>query len=65
MHDLSSTMQVRLMHESGYELGNLDATLILQKPKVSPHKEDIKTNLAALLGADRSVVNLKAKTHEN
>ncbi|KMT12032.1 hypothetical protein BVRB_5g099910 [Beta vulgaris subsp. vulgaris] len=55
---------VRLMHEAGYEIGNLDATLILQRPKVSPHKEAIKANLSALLGADPTAVNLKAKTHE-
>nr|AGT17597.1 2-C-methyl-D-erythritol 2,4-cyclodiphosphate synthase [Picrorhiza kurrooa] len=55
---------VRLMHEAGYELGNLDATLILQRPKLSPHKETIRSNLCVLLGADPSVVNLKAKTHE-
>ncbi|KAL9230995.1 hypothetical protein vseg_006273 [Gypsophila vaccaria] len=55
---------VRLMDEAGYELGNLDATLILQRPKLSPHKEVMRANLAALLGADPSVVNLKAKTHE-
>lgn len=55
---------VRLMDEAGYELGNLDATLILQRPKLSPHKETIRTNLSLLLGADPSVVNLKAKTHE-
>nr|AMW77341.1 2-C-methyl-D-erythritol 2,4-cyclodiphosphate synthase [Isodon rubescens] len=55
---------VRLMHEAGYELGNLDATLILQRPKLSPHKEAIRANLCKLLGADPSVVNLKAKTHE-
>ncbi|GMH09372.1 hypothetical protein Nepgr_011213 [Nepenthes gracilis] len=55
---------VRLMHEAGYELGNLDATLILQQPKVSPYKEAIKANLSELLGADPCVVNLKAKTHE-
>nr|CAD1844597.1 unnamed protein product [Ananas comosus var. bracteatus] len=55
---------VRLMHEAGYELGNLDATLILQRPKLSPHKEAIRANLCDLLGADPSVVNLKAKTHE-
>lgn len=56
--------QVRLMHEAGYEIGNLDATLILQRPKLSPHKEVIKANLSALLGVDASVVNIKAKTHE-
>ncbi|KAG8375016.1 hypothetical protein BUALT_Bualt10G0055700 [Buddleja alternifolia] len=58
------TPMVRLMHEAGYERGNLDATLILQRPKVSPHKEAIRANLCKLLGADPSVVNLKAKTHE-
>ncbi|XP_074576851.1 2-C-methyl-D-erythritol 2,4-cyclodiphosphate synthase, chloroplastic-like [Curcuma longa] len=55
---------VKLMHEAGYELGNLDATLILQRPKLSPHKEAIRENLCNLLGAHPSVVNLKAKTHE-
>ncbi|XP_075518036.1 2-C-methyl-D-erythritol 2,4-cyclodiphosphate synthase, chloroplastic-like [Primulina tabacum] len=55
---------VRLMHEAGYEIGNLDATLILQRPKVSPHKEAIRAKLCHLLGSDPSVINLKAKTHE-
>ncbi|XP_058772965.1 2-C-methyl-D-erythritol 2,4-cyclodiphosphate synthase, chloroplastic [Vicia villosa] len=55
---------VRLMHEAGYDIGNLDATLILQRPKLSPHKDAIKANLSALLGVDSSVVNIKAKTHE-
>ncbi|KAJ6943550.1 hypothetical protein NC652_009110, partial [Populus alba x Populus x berolinensis] len=57
-------LDVRLMHEAGYEIGNLDATLILQRPKLSPHKESMRANLSELLGADPSVVNLKAKTHE-
>jgi len=57
-------LQVRLLHEAGYEIGNLDATLILQRPKLSPHKDTIKANLSALLGVDSSVVNIKAKTHE-
>ncbi|KAK9202876.1 hypothetical protein WN943_013129 [Citrus x changshan-huyou] len=56
--------RVRLMDEAGYEIGNLDATLILQRPKLSPYKETIRTNLSELLGADPTVVNLKAKTHE-
>ncbi|KAF5730034.1 2C-methyl-D-erythritol 2 4-cyclodiphosphate synthase [Tripterygium wilfordii] len=55
---------VRLMHDAGYEIGNLDATLILQRPKLSPHKEAIRANLSELIGADLSVINLKAKTHE-
>jgi 2-C-methyl-D-erythritol 2,4-cyclodiphosphate synthase len=52
------------MHEAGYVVGNLDATLILQRPKLSPHKEAIRANLCELLQAHPSVVNLKAKTHE-
>ncbi|XP_078442594.1 isoprenoid F [Wolffia australiana] len=55
---------VRLMHKAGYELGNLDATLILQRPKLSPHKESIRAVLCDLLGAHPTVINLKAKTHE-
>ncbi|KAG2445818.1 hypothetical protein HXX76_000422 [Chlamydomonas incerta] len=52
------------MDEKGYVLGNLDCTIIAQKPKLSPHKENIRNNLSAILGADPSVVNIKAKTHE-
>lgn len=55
---------VRLMKERGYELGNIDCTIIAQKPKLSPHKETIRNNLCEILGADPSVVNIKAKTHE-
>lgn len=55
---------VRLMKERGYELGNIDCTIIAQKPKLSPHKETIRNNLCDILGADPSVVNIKAKTHE-
>ena len=47
------------MHEAGYKLGNVDATIILQRPKLSPHKEAIRANLCRLLDADPSVVNVK------
>eukprot|EP00877_Chromochloris_zofingiensis_P012062 jgi/Chrzof1/7109/Cz02g11060.t1 len=52
------------MKERGYVLGNLDATIIAQKPKLSPHKENIRNNLCTLLEAHPSVINIKAKTHE-
>jgi 2-C-methyl-D-erythritol 2,4-cyclodiphosphate synthase len=51
------------MKGAGYVIGNLDATLILQRPKLSPHKEEIRANSCELLEADPSVINLKAKTH--
>ncbi len=55
---------VRRMRDAGYIIGNLDITVILERPKLSPHKATIKANLADLLGCDVSQVNLKGKTHE-
>lgn len=52
------------MAAEGYRIGNLDCTVILQRPKLGPHKAVIKANLASLLGCDVSQVNVKAKTHE-
>lgn len=52
------------MSAQGYAIGNLDCTLILQQPKLGPHKPAIKAKLAELLGCEVSCVNLKAKTHE-
>jgi len=55
---------MRRCREAGYEVGNLDATLITQKPKLSPHKVAIKTSLCKLMDVHESCVNIKAKTHE-
>lgn len=53
------------MRDAGYTIGNLDVTVILQRPKLSPHKQVVKDNLARLLGCDVSQVNIKGKTHEH
>ncbi len=50
--------------KAGWSVVNLDCTVILQRPKLSPVKDRIRANLANLLGVDISVVNLKGKTHE-
>jgi len=55
---------VQRMTDAGFALGNIDITVILQEPKLSPHKTRIKSNLAALLRCDESAVNIKGKTHE-
>ncbi|KAG7670430.1 hypothetical protein Ndes2437A_g04953 [Nannochloris sp. 'desiccata'] len=55
---------VKLMRERGYTIGNIDCTIIAQRPKLSPHKEAIRENLCRLLEAHPSCVNIKAKTHE-
>jgi 2-C-methyl-D-erythritol 2,4-cyclodiphosphate synthase len=49
---------------AGCVISNLDATVILERPKLSPHKDAMRANLARVLGIDVSRVNLKGKTHE-
>ncbi len=43
---------------------NLDSTLILQKPKIAPYIERMRENISFALGADLSVINVKATTEE-
>ena len=58
------TEACRLMRKQGYELGNLDATVVLERPKIGPHKDEIRGSLARLMEVDPGRVNLKGKTHE-
>lgn len=58
---LEAAQRARL---AGYAPSNLDATVILERPKLSPHKDAMRTNLARVLGIDVSRVNIKGKTHE-
>lgn len=55
---------VKRVRAEGYEIGNLDATVILERPKIGPRKAEMRTALASLLGVSESQVNLKGKTHE-
>ena len=48
----------------GYIVGNVDATIIAQAPRMAPHIDAMKSHLAADLGVDVSQVNIKAKTNE-
>jgi 2-C-methyl-D-erythritol 2,4-cyclodiphosphate synthase len=50
--------------KAGFTILSLDATVILERPKLSPHKDLMRQNLAAALGLSVSVVNVKGKTHE-
>ncbi len=55
---------LRRVHAEGLTVGNLDATIILERPKLAPHRETIRARLADLLAVDLDRVNVKAKTHE-
>ncbi|MBR4882026.1 MAG: 2-C-methyl-D-erythritol 2,4-cyclodiphosphate synthase [Clostridia bacterium] len=47
-----------------YKVSNIDATVIAQKPKLSPHIETMRKNLADAMGVDISRVSIKATTEE-
>lgn len=54
----------RRVKEAGYAIGNIDATIIAQRPKMALHIPSMVTNLAQDLGVEISQVNIKAKTNE-
>ena len=58
------TEVARLVHEKGYTVGNVDATIVAQAPKLAPHIEKMAENIAKVLGVERDAVNVKATTEE-
>jgi len=55
---------LKRVHDAGYGVANLDASLILAAPKIGPHAAAIRKRVAELLGVDADCVGLKAKTPE-
>ncbi|MBQ9979531.1 MAG: 2-C-methyl-D-erythritol 2,4-cyclodiphosphate synthase [Oscillospiraceae bacterium] len=53
------------VREAGYEISNVDSTLIAQKPRVSPYTAQMRENIAEALGVDVSQVSVKATTEEH
>ena len=54
-----------LMKKKGYLIGNIDATVIAQRPKLSPHISQMRKNIAAAFECEESLVNVKATTEEH
>lgn len=55
---------VRLLRERGYQIGNIDSTICLEKPKVNPHIPEMQRVLAEVMGIDPDDVSIKATTTE-
>ena len=55
---------VDMMRKEGYRLVNLDATVMAQAPKISPHKAEMEERLAQVFGTDTKRINVKATTTE-
>jgi len=53
-----------LIHKEGYRVGNVDATIIAQRPKMRPHIDAMRENIAKALQVDVSQINVKATTEE-
>jgi 2-C-methyl-D-erythritol 2,4-cyclodiphosphate synthase len=58
------TRVVALLHGQGYKIGNIDATVVAQRPKLQPHIEAMRARVAAACGININDVNIKATTEE-
>ncbi|MCR5130915.1 MAG: 2-C-methyl-D-erythritol 2,4-cyclodiphosphate synthase [Prevotella sp.] len=55
---------VELLREHGYEVGNIDATVCAERPKLNPHIPAMQACLAEVMGVDADCVSIKATTTE-
>ncbi|MCM1246697.1 MAG: 2-C-methyl-D-erythritol 2,4-cyclodiphosphate synthase [Roseburia sp.] len=53
-----------LLKENGYQVGNIDAIIIAQKPKMAPHIDKMRKNIAEALGVELKKISVKATTEE-
>lgn len=55
---------VALVRSKGYELGNIDTTLVLEQPKINPHIDRMQTVLSEVMGISAEDISIKATTNE-
>ena len=53
-----------LLSDEGYSIGNVDVTVIAQAPKIAPHIEAMRDNIAEILKLEKSRINIKGTTTE-
>lgn len=53
-----------IIENSGFSIGNIDATIVAQKPKMAPHIEKMRENISSILGIELNQINIKATTEE-
>ena len=53
-----------LLQSKGYSIINIDSTIMAQKPKLAPYIDDMRKNIASVIGIDVDAVNVKATTEE-
>ncbi|RYY33451.1 MAG: 2-C-methyl-D-erythritol 2,4-cyclodiphosphate synthase [Sphingobacteriaceae bacterium] len=55
---------IKLIAEKGWTIGNIDAMICLEAPKINPHVPAMKTNIAQAAGIDEDDISIKATTNE-
>lgn len=55
---------VSLAHSRGWQVGNLDATIIAQRPKMAPHIPAMRSGISSVLAVSEDLINVKATTEE-
>ena len=55
---------MKLLGDNGYTVGNVDVTVLAQRPKLAPHIPQMRDNLAQVMGVEPARVNIKATTEE-
>lgn len=55
---------IKLIREKGYEVGNIDATICAERPKLNPHIPAMQETLAEVMGIEPDAVSIKATTTE-
>jgi 2-C-methyl-D-erythritol 2,4-cyclodiphosphate synthase len=55
---------VEIVHAAGFGVGNVDATVIVERPKLAPYVDEMRSTLAAALGVSIDRVSVKGKTNE-
>ncbi len=53
-----------LLSSKGWKIGNIDSTLILERPKIKPHIPAMQERLSALMGIETDAISIKATTNE-
>ncbi|GAA4435586.1 2-C-methyl-D-erythritol 2,4-cyclodiphosphate synthase [Ravibacter arvi] len=56
---------LQMVRDEGYEVGNVDVTIVLQLPKLNPHIEDMKNCLAGVMKVETAQISIKATTSEH
>ena len=63
--DIFLKVALKKVREKGYEINNIDSNIIIQEPKISNYKPEIRKNLSNIIGIKEDRISIKAKTEDH